>query len=875
MKKIIVIILSLVFVLIVCAIVAPFLIDLNKYKGKIIDLAKPYLARDFDFGRIELTIWKGLGAEIQGLRIAENPEFGKEDFLHLERLRVKIRLFPLIKKQIQVKELILDKPVVRLVRNTKGEFNFTGLMASGTKEPAESTKKKDGAHKGNGSQAKGVSPLFAGLMVSKFTLYQGKIDFIDEFIQQGTTTTTSVDLLDLKFTDVSLNNPIHILMAARLFGGTKQNLVIKGDVGPLGDTMDIKRLFADVTISLKDLTLDECKSYLPAGLPLSLADGVASMDISLKGDVASEVSSEGQIQCEGLVFTGGDDKKDIGKIHLTLREKMKLSWEKEIVDINRLDLSLNENTISLVGRMEGFTTKPQWDIALRAQSLNPDSVFMFYPSLKEALPKDMSFSGLLGMEMISKGNIDNLQAQCNLEMKDLEILYWETFRKPKLIPCQISVKASKTGDDIQLDPCVIKMHTMFLKTSGKITGLTNPHFDLLIGIGTDDTSFKGWESLVPALKGYEAEGTFVLRSSLKGTLEDLSANLQFSSPRLAFKLPQPATDKSQEAVASKSFFESVDMKIQAGKKNNDIQGSGNLEIKKGEVMAAPFEKMQAQFDYREDILGIQRFQVHAFQGDISMDGKIKPVKRRWIMKPVVTNINVAEAIDNLTQYKGLFKGIFSGSFTASGSGDDKQKGAIDASGSFRLDQGEIMNLNLVDTVLNSLFGIKGISRFLEKEGSELDKQKITRFDYLDGDFSMTGNKLNLKKITLHNIHTDKVTGSDASIEGLVDCNTSALDLKGKVLLSQEYSAKLAKKAEPLNALLNPENRIVLPITVTGSLNKPKPILDIPYVTSAIAKYYGKRELEKLGEKLGLPKKGDKDQQGKESPIGNILKDLLK
>ncbi|MCF6153763.1 MAG: hypothetical protein E3K36_00610 [Candidatus Brocadia sp.] len=95
--------------------------------------------------------------------------------------------------------------------------------------------------------------------------------------------------------------------------------------------------------------------------------------------------------------------------------------------------------------------------------------------------------------------------------------------------------------------------------------------------------------------------------------------------------------------------------------------------------------------------------------------------------------------------------------------------------------------------------MKDGSGFLVKEGSELDKQKATRFDYLDGDFSMSDNKID------------------------------------------------------------------------GSFSKPRPILDIPYVTSAMAKYYGRRELEKLGDKIGLPKKEDKGKQGKESPIGDILK----
>lgn len=768
MKKIIIIVLSVILGLFVCAAIAPFVIDLNKHKGKIVELAKPYLARDFDFAGIKLTIVKGLGAEIDGLRIGENPAFGKGDFLNMGHLRVKLKILPLLRKEIQIKEVILDKPVIQLIKNARGEFNFKDLMgsqANKTEEPADTgaAQKEGKEDKGEDekNEGKGENALFAGLAVSTFTLHQGRIDFIDEFTQQGTATTTTIDLLDMKLTDVSLDNPIHLSMSARIPDGTKQNFTIQGTMGPLGKTLDMKRLFIDITLETQDFSADR--------------------------------------------------------------------------------------------------------------------IIALYPSIKEMLPKDTKFSGLLGVEMFLKGTIDNLDVRCAADLKDIDLVYGETFRKPRLIPCQISLKARKTGEDIQLDPSIITLHTLSLTASGKVNNFNDPHFDL--SMGTGDTSLKGWESLVPALKEYEPEGNFTLRTSVKGTLKDTAADVQFSSPRLAFKLPQSA-DKSQSAATGKSFFESMEMKVQAVKKDDAVKGTGNLEVKTGEIQAAAFEKMQAQFNYQNDILGIQQFQVHILQGDVSMNGTVETKEMQWNVKPVVKNINMAEAVDKFTQYAGLFKGTFSGSFAANNAGDGKQKGGMNASGSFQINQGEIMNLNLLDTVMESLGGIKGISAFLKKEGSELEKQEITRFDSMDGDFSIASNKINLKKVALRNIHTVEITSTDALIDGLIDCPADKLDLKGKLILSQEYSARLAKKAEPLNALRNPENRMVLPITIVGSIGKPTPILDIPYVTSATAKYYGKRELEKLGEKIGLPKKGDKKQQSgskdqKESPLDNILKDILK
>jgi hypothetical protein len=110
-------------------------------------------------------------------------------------------------------------------------------------------------------------------------------------------------------------------------------------------------------------------------------------------------------------------------------------------------------------------------------------------------------------------------------------------------------------------------------------------------------------------------------------------------------------------------------------------------------------------------------------------------------------------------------------------------------------------------------------------------------------------------------------------------DTKALDLKGRLILSLKDSTNLAKQAEPLKALLTEEGRMVLPISVTGTIQKPMPFLDSQYVIGALAKYYAKKELEKglnkLGEKLGLPKKQPKDQQKTGKPVEELLKELLR
>ncbi|MEK7699863.1 MAG: AsmA family protein, partial [Planctomycetota bacterium] len=570
-KKIIIIALCVILPLIACVIAAPFVINLNNYKGKIVNIAKSNLGRDMDFDNIEISLLSGLGAEIRGLRIAENPEFGKGDFVHLERLQIKIKLFPLLKKQVQVKELILEKPRIQLIKNQKGEFNFKDLAGSQPTSPAKPESKDEKA--GEKEQKGGASPL-AGLLVSTFTLNQGQIVFVDESSPQGTTSTT-IDMLDLKFTDISLNNPINTFVACRLPGSTKQNLIIKGSLGPLGDALDMKRLFTNVTLSLHEFNLGDYKSYMPNGMPITPVNGAVALDVSLKGNMSTGMNVEGNIQCDELTLAGADGVNVLDKTSLTLREKINFSQEKGTLDIHQMDIKLNESDLSVSGRVEGLNTKPQWDVTFRAQGFDTNYASTFYPSIRDMLPKDTTFSGMMGMDMASKGTMDNLKATGTIEMKDVDLQYGKTFHKSRQTPCQISFNATKSGEDIQLNPFALTIHTLSLKTSGSVNGFSNPRFDLLID--ANNSEIQGWDAMVPALKEYDAEGNFAFKTSIKGPLNDASINLQFSVPKIALKIAKPE-EKNQETPAQKIVIEAMEMQVQAEKKDSDIKASGSLAV---------------------------------------------------------------------------------------------------------------------------------------------------------------------------------------------------------------------------------------------------------------------------------------------------------
>ena len=86
MKKIAIVLAILLILVLLGAVLAPFMIDLNKYKGTILSKIEPHIPRDVDFEHIELTVLSGFGAELRGLRVVNNPAFSEGDFLQLEGL---------------------------------------------------------------------------------------------------------------------------------------------------------------------------------------------------------------------------------------------------------------------------------------------------------------------------------------------------------------------------------------------------------------------------------------------------------------------------------------------------------------------------------------------------------------------------------------------------------------------------------------------------------------------------------------------------------------------------------------------------------------------------------------------------------------------
>jgi AsmA protein len=134
--KILVWLLLIVVVLIGTAVVvAPLVLDPNDFKGDIITQVKERTGRDLKIdGDLKLSVFPWLGIEIGEVELGNAPGFGDQPFAAAKSAAVRVKLMPLLDKELVVDTIGVDGLVLNLAKAKDGHTNWDDLMAA--EEPA-------------------------------------------------------------------------------------------------------------------------------------------------------------------------------------------------------------------------------------------------------------------------------------------------------------------------------------------------------------------------------------------------------------------------------------------------------------------------------------------------------------------------------------------------------------------------------------------------------------------------------------------------------------------------------------------------------------------------------------------------------------------
>ena len=841
------------FLLIAVGLLAFALINLNSLiagnKERILHQVEQTLGREVEVQEIGVTVWGGIGARLTQFRIADDPDFSTEAFIRADDLQVNVALWPLLSQKIQVSRLILRSPQIQLIRDERGQFNFTSLNQTATASAAQKAPQET-PQEGDGTAS---PPLL--FLVAFLDIQDGDVRYTDR--QAGTD--FRVTKLDLRAHDVSLDEPVRLELDAAVFSD-QQNISLDVQAGPVGQGLDDVNpipLEGSVTISQLDVNtlqqaLPDITQYIPLGLGIS---GPLSLQTEVSGRVGTIQLSN--IDLQATIFDSDDPNLQVTGSFGPIGA--------EVPD------PLTEGTL---------------DATVMLEPLALERVRQFGP-VGEHLPPDLSVEGPVSVTVRASGTPTNLALMSQVEATDSALRFGEFFNKPSGSVFALSTQARLTPQIAAFQELILNLHTLTLTVSGNVGFDDTPSLDLTIDSSL--TELTELHDLLPLLQDYNAAGTFethlrvagsLTTPQLTGTLSlqdgsatpaqlpkpltDIQAAVtltgqgaeltkttarigesafqleaqveQFQPLKAAYELHAPVLRMADlQPQASEDLLEAVSATGRVWLQNGDLRQAGQLSSKQGHVAQVHYTDLRLDSSVTDQVAKIDSLKLHAFEGTLDGNGQYDFGAKlpHMAITAQVDAVNLTEFFRSaLALTDPPVQGTASLDFTVSGRGHtwDAFKSALHGQGKAKITDGALQEFNLAEGVLSGLTGVPGLSlvlpQQLREKYPEIFASPHTEFDEFASQFSLGNGKIKLDRL--------RIAARDfrTQAKGWMDFEQQ-VEATASLTLSQTLSSDLMRVTKELRYIANAEDRVEIPFALAGVFPAIRPTLNAQQIGSLI------------------------------------------
>ena len=858
MKKIIVG--TAVVVIAVVAILAllPFAIDLNKHKEAILGRMKTYTTRQVDFSEIRLTILTGLGAEIKDLRISDDMAFSKEDFLTLKAARISVELLPLLSRQIKISAVVLREPKIHVVKNPAGVFNFATLVIP---RPGEKHRKpKTGA--------------LASLLVSDVVIKQGTVTYVDQ--KQGPNAKPfMISDIELESRDISPYRPVDFSLSASVMTTESQNMALAGTVGPVPASGEFSMIPLNVHLILDSFPLSSLGDKVP------FKSGNLRLDITASGTLKDKITSKLALNMDGLAF-GAAEKQPPGRskgLSCMIANDMTLDISRQQLTISNGTFSLGQDTGTFHGTINQFKSSPAWDIQIRSDSIKPGPILEQMPMFAGLIPSRITLSGPAGFSINTSGTKASYQLNTAIDMSPMAVTFGKTLNKPSGTPMKFSSVLTMQPGITRISKFDLGLGAIASEGTGE-SRKTDSRSLYQIKIHTKPFSMQEAQAIIPVLQSFKPSGNMVMNAVINGASGmPMNISMQASSERMGLVLAKPKDGQQPKSKVlsgpMKADMHTVSLALDAIKKDKALSARGSLKSRGGVFMEVPYASLAGTFSLENDEFNLNSLDINALKGSIRGSATYNIKTKSWSAAPVFSNVNAGSILDALTNFKGVFTGSITGDLKAKGVAGAPALDNLDAQGNLTISKGEWKNFDLAGTALSSILGMPGASEIFGFAPQEVQRYNATRFESLSTSIDLAKKMVHVDNMKLLNISSGKDLDTESNLKGTISMETSEVHLKGDVVLPKRLSQRIGARSEAFSSIMNDQKRLVLPITITGSVKKPFPMVELKSLSSAFTRHYANKALEKglkkLQDKGTLPQGTDETRK----PLDTLMDGLFK
>ncbi|MCU0937256.1 MAG: AsmA family protein, partial [Gammaproteobacteria bacterium] len=300
---------------VLAAVFVAFYVDPNDFKGVIARELGQRAGRPVEIpGKIRLSVFPWLGFETGRVTVGNPPGFAEPTFASVERADLRVKLLPLLRREVETDTVVVHGLDLRLIRDREGRTNWQDLTG------APATGPPTGA-----ATAPAATPL--ALAVGGVDLRGARVSWSDE----ATGRRLQVEDLDLQTGAITPGSPVPLAMALRASDSAS---ALRAEVELRGrlDTDPARRQYR-----LRDLLLEARVTGAP------LPEG--GIDLTVRGQLDTEP---------------GQQTAKAGPLHLNL-----LGIEADVAAVIdwpagelRYSASLDARDADLRPLLEGLTGQP-------------------------------------------------------------------------------------------------------------------------------------------------------------------------------------------------------------------------------------------------------------------------------------------------------------------------------------------------------------------------------------------------------------------------------------------------------------------------------------------------------------------------------------
>jgi AsmA protein len=354
---------ALIAVVVGALLALPYFIDANRYKPEFEQYVQEAIGRPLKVaGAVRLSLFPWAGVSFSDLWMGTPPAFAERDFLTIKSFDVRVKLWPLLSRQVEVDRVVVSEPRLSLVTNKDGSVSW-GFGAKPTQtQPSHP----------NEAESK-TGPPIELLLVGEVSVQNGRILMVDH----TTESRHEIAGLNVSLRDLSFDRPVRLTLAATL---NQKPLSAEGRFGPIG------------------------KNLGQGSVPLELtAEAFGQLKLKVKGNAENLlVAPLAHIELEAAEFSPRRLLAEIGqplpptadpKVLQRMTFKARINAGAKAVAVSDAVLVLDDSTLNLTAKATELI-KPNIAFDLQLDHINIDHYLPPKPAASSSPPPTGQTAGM-------------------------------------------------------------------------------------------------------------------------------------------------------------------------------------------------------------------------------------------------------------------------------------------------------------------------------------------------------------------------------------------------------------------------------------------------------------------------------------------------